>query len=80
MTSTFPCRLITRQRSHIGLTEALTFIGITGDQGEPGSAAKPIYRSRDPVAGTRGWVRIRGPSSVTATVCSKWAERDLSSV
>src|SRR4029078_3084790 len=26
MTSTLPCRLITRQRSHIGLTDALTFM------------------------------------------------------
>src|SRR5207237_1329119 len=26
MTMVFPCRLITRQRSHMGLTDALTFI------------------------------------------------------
>src|SRR5216117_995204 len=30
MTSTLPCRLITRQRSHIGLTDALTFMGRCG--------------------------------------------------
>src|SRR6266852_1145755 len=28
MTMVLPCRLITRQRSHMGLTDALTFIGI----------------------------------------------------
>jgi hypothetical protein len=28
MTMVRPCRLITRQRSHMGLTEALTFIGV----------------------------------------------------
>jgi len=28
MTMVLPCRLITRQRSHMGLTEALTFIGV----------------------------------------------------
>jgi hypothetical protein len=27
MTMVVPCRLMTRQRSHIGLTDALTFIG-----------------------------------------------------
>ena len=27
MTMVVPCRLITRQRSHMGLTDALTFIG-----------------------------------------------------
>jgi len=26
MTMVLPCRLITRQRSHMGLTDALTFI------------------------------------------------------
>jgi hypothetical protein len=30
MTRTRPCRLITRQRSHMGLTDALTFIGVCG--------------------------------------------------
>src|SRR6266516_6809451 len=28
MTMVLPCRLITRQRSHMGLTEARTFIGV----------------------------------------------------
>jgi len=28
MTIVVPCRLITRQRSHMGLTDALTFIGV----------------------------------------------------
>jgi len=28
MTMVLPCRLITRQRSHMGLTDALTFISL----------------------------------------------------
>jgi hypothetical protein len=28
ITITLPCRLITRQRSHIGLTDGLTFMAI----------------------------------------------------
>src|SRR5579884_1803831 len=33
-----------------------------------------------PAAGPQTWVRISGPWSVTATVCSKWAAREPSRV
>jgi SAM-dependent methyltransferase len=39
MTSTLPCRLITRQRSHMGFTDALTFIRRGGKPRQ--SAARP---------------------------------------
>src|ERR1044071_9529133 len=40
-----------------------------------GGCAVRAYRSKTGAA-----VRIRGPAAVTATVCSKWAEREPSAV
>src|SRR2546421_8176947 len=40
MTMVLPCRLITRQRSHMGLTDALTFMSSTSStvsEGDPAS-------------------------------------------
>src|SRR4051794_40719479 len=51
MTMVVPCRLITRQRSHMGLTEALTFICSAVPVGDP--AAGEIVGGEldlDPVA------------------------------
>src|SRR2546428_9802502 len=39
MTMVLPCRLITRQRSHMGLTDALTFIGVCPSSVSVGDAA-----------------------------------------
>ena len=80
MTMVVPCRLITRQRSHMGLTDGRTFMGNAfvkrdtagAHRRSPGDAEH--YRTRT----FAGSVRMRGPSAVTATVCSKWAARDSS--
>src|SRR5918995_1612659 len=42
MTMTRPCRLITRQRSHIGLTEGRTFIEISLLEPERDAAAREV--------------------------------------
>src|SRR5712691_8256212 len=39
MTMVFPCRLITRQRSHMGLTDALTFMSSTSSTVSVGDPA-----------------------------------------
>ena len=88
MTMVVPCRLMTRHRSHMGFTDALTFMGTSFVQNRAGRGAvkgfertqkrpaAPGHRSK----GTLLAVRIRGPASVTATVCSKWAASDPSRV
>src|SRR5215211_6387877 len=58
MTSTLPCRLITRQRSHIGLTDALTFMRRCG---------KP--RLRHGPAATVNRTRRRPESALNADAC-----------
>src|SRR2546428_10926637 len=151
MTMVVPCRLITRQRSHMGLTDGRTFISavpvgdstaaevvraelhldhvsrknadvvlahLPGDGRQnvvPGVELHPEHRARErlddlafhldllfllghflsvPKVYARtakpraavchrskaapAFVRIRGPSAVTAAVCSKWAARDSS--
>src|SRR5215475_16043181 len=99
MTMVRPCRLITRQRSHMGFTDALTFIPAYFLSREPrpcGARVEPSYEhgvarptpGREMVAKplcyaicrARAEVRMRGPSSVIATVCSKCAEREPSTV
>ena len=78
MTRIVPCRLITRQRSHMVLTDGRTFI--SGNHSKTkglcthGKARAVNQRSK--AAPAR--VRIRGPAAVTATVCSKWAASDSS--
>src|SRR3989337_2057709 len=44
MTIVRPCRLITRQRSHIGLTEGRTFIGLPLLQSKGDPAAREVVR------------------------------------
>src|SRR5918994_4452708 len=51
----------------------------TQKHAQPG-CAKPNYGSKPAPTGRPAAVRMRGPSSVTATVCSKWAESDPSTV
>src|SRR4029079_12602618 len=46
MTSTLPCRLITRQRSHIGLTDALTFMRRCGEPRLRHGPAATVNRTR----------------------------------
>src|SRR6185312_13737756 len=46
MTSTLPCRLITRQRSHIGLTDALTFMRRCGKPRLRHGPAATVNRTR----------------------------------
>src|SRR4029453_7586155 len=46
MTSTLPCRLITRQRSHIGLTDALTFMRGCGKPRLRHGPAATVNRTR----------------------------------
>src|SRR5438128_3109157 len=158
MTMVLPCRLITRQRSHMGLTDALTFMSsisstvsvgdpasgqvvrgklhldlvarkdpdvvlshLPGDRREHGMSPVELhpehrarerfgdlafdldllffvrhflsskraetrrveppradYGTRPAFAGVFASVRIRGPSSRMATVCSKWAANEPS--
>jgi hypothetical protein len=79
MTMVRPCRLITRQRSHMGFTEGLTFIQSFLTAGDRAHRQTPRSAGRH---GTRTpeSVRILGPAAVTATVCSKWAESEPSEV
>src|SRR4029453_2371644 len=90
MTIVRPFRRITRHRSHIGLTDARTFISPrknralgavawTYGHAQPGCAARNYGSKRVP-AGLLAVVSTLGPSSVTATVCSKWAESAPSAV
>ena len=57
MTIVVPCRLITRQRSHIGFTDALTFIGtkppsFLGSTAPFGSAQVPGFLPPGRIAAT----------------------------
>ena len=67
-----------RQRSHMVLTDGRTFISEKSLQTQRicthGKAGAVNQRSKAAPA----FVRIRGPSAVTATVCSKWAASDSS--
>src|SRR5471030_639640 len=92
MTITLPCRLITRQRSHMAFTEGRTFIRLTFPLlVKLGHAETRTYRGRAGhyttprrvAHGTRtlvGMVRILGPCAVIATVCSKCAASEPSAV
>src|SRR5215470_556303 len=137
MTMVRPCRLITRQRSHMGLTDGRTFMGNAFVKRDTAGAHRHLpgdaehYRTRSSfrddarrsgrtalvrwkdagsgnspaIAATEdaparlcraprrlrlhrgtssltfaGSVRMRGPSAVTATVCSKWAASEPSEV
>src|SRR5690242_17916346 len=85
MTIVLPCRLITRHRSHMGFTDGLTFIlnnslfSAAPQKGAHGITA-PVRTRHGSKLGSSLRVRIFGPFSVTATVCSKCAESELSSV
>src|SRR2546429_4920124 len=47
MTMVLPCRLITRQRSHMGLTDALTFIGVLSVSVGDAAAREVVWREFD---------------------------------
>src|SRR5207253_5074234 len=47
MTMVFPCRLITRQRSHMGLTEARTFMGFLTVSVGDAAAREIVWRELD---------------------------------
>src|SRR5438552_2657896 len=101
MTMVRPCRLITRQRSHIGLTDGLTFIvychPISAIPVRDPAAREVVRLAKSPSVrlhekhartfrpvrtrhgsklGSSLLVRIFGPESVTATVCSKCADSE----
>ena len=78
MTRIVPCRLMMRQRSHMVLTDGRTFIS-----GNHSKKQRICTHSKAGAVNQRSkaapaLVRIRGPSAVSATVCSKWAASDSS--
>jgi hypothetical protein len=74
MTMVVPCRLMTRQRSHMGLTDGRTFI-MSAFSSEISRTAKPHATGNQCSRAAPAFVRIFGPPAVIATVCSKCAAR-----